>query len=107
MFTIFALSPEHYASLLSAVTGERIDGRQLLRMGERIWNLERLFNLRAGFTKKDDALPPRFSQETLPRGHSKNKVVDLKPLLEEYYRLRGWDNEGVPTEEKLAELGLN
>ena len=107
MFTIFALNPEHYASLLSAVTGERIDGRQLLRMGERIWNLERLFNLRAGFTKKDDALPPRFSQETLPRGHSKNKVVDLEPLLEEYYRLRGWDNEGVPTEEKLAELGLN
>ena len=106
MFTIFALSPEHYASLLSAVTGEHIDGRQLLRMGERIWNLERLFNLRAGFNKKDDALPPRFSQETLPRGHSKNKVVDLEPLLEEYYRLRGWDNEGVPTEEKLAELGL-
>lgn len=107
MFTIFALNPEHYADLLSAVTGESIDGRQLLRMGERIWNLERLFNLRAGFTKKDDALPPRFSQETLPRGHSKNKVVDLEPLLEEYYRLRGWDKEGVPTEEKLAELGLN
>ncbi|MGB3904884.1 MAG: aldehyde ferredoxin oxidoreductase C-terminal domain-containing protein, partial [Anaerolineae bacterium] len=106
MFTIFALNPEHYASLLSTVTGEPLDGRQLLRMGERIWNLERLFNLREGFAKEDDRLPPRFSQETLPRGHSKNQVVDLQPLLEEYYRLRGWDKEGVPTKERLGELGL-
>ncbi|TKJ29647.1 MAG: aldehyde ferredoxin oxidoreductase [Chloroflexi bacterium B3_Chlor] len=106
IFTIFALNPEHYASLLSTVTGEPLDGRQLLRMGERIWNLERLFNLREGFAKEDDRLPPRFSQETLPRGHSKNQVVDLEPLLEEYYRLRGWDEEGVPTKEKLNELGL-
>jgi aldehyde:ferredoxin oxidoreductase len=106
MFTIFALSPEHYASLLSTVTGDPLDGKQLLTIGERIWNLERLFNLREGFTRKDDALPPRFSQETLPRGHSKNQVVDLEPLLEEYYRLRGWDADGVPTEAKLEELGL-
>jgi len=106
IFTIFALNPEQYASLLSTVTGEPIETRELLRMGERIWNLERLFNLREGFTKKDDRLPPRFSQETLPRGHSKNQMVDLKPLLEEYYRLRGWDKDGVPTEETLEELGL-
>ncbi len=106
IFTIFALNPEHYASLLSTVTGEPLDGRQLLTMGERIWNLERLFNLREGFAKNDDRLPPRFSQETLPRGHSKNQVVNLGPLLEEYYRLRGWDEDGVPTEEKLEELGL-
>jgi aldehyde:ferredoxin oxidoreductase len=106
MFTIFALNPEHYASLLSSVTGEPLDGRQLLALGERIWNLERLFNLRDGYARKDDALPPRFSQETLPRGHSKNQVVDLEPLLEEYYRLRGWDAHGVPTREKLEELGL-
>lgn len=77
-----------------------------MRRGERIWNLERLFNLREGFTKKDDCLPPRFSQESLPRGHSKGQVVDLEPMLEEYYRLRGWDKDGVPTEEKLKELGL-
>jgi aldehyde:ferredoxin oxidoreductase len=106
MFTIFALSPEQYASLLSAVTGEPVDGKGILSIGERIWNLERLFNLREGFTRKDDVLPPRFSQETLPRGHSKKQVVELGPLLEEYYRLRGWDVDGVPTEAKLAELGL-
>jgi len=106
MFTIFALNPEHYASLLSTVTGEPLDGKQLLTIGERIWNLERLFNLREGFTKRDDTLPPRFSQETLPRGHSKNQVVELEPLLEEYYRLRGWDADGVPTKAKLAQLGL-
>nr|NIN64062.1 aldehyde ferredoxin oxidoreductase [Anaerolineae bacterium]NIN94354.1 aldehyde ferredoxin oxidoreductase [Anaerolineae bacterium]NIQ77417.1 aldehyde ferredoxin oxidoreductase [Anaerolineae bacterium] len=107
IFTIFALNPEHYADLLSAVTGEPVDGRQLLTMGERIWNLERLFNLREGFTRKDDSLPPRFSEETLPRGHSKDKVVDLEPLLEEYYGLRGWDKQGAPTKETLDELGLN
>jgi aldehyde:ferredoxin oxidoreductase len=106
MFTIFALSPEHYASLLSTVTGEPLDGKQILSIGERIWNLERLFNLREGFTGEDDALPPRFSQETLPRGHSKNQVVELEPLLHDYYRLRGWSGDGVPTEAKLAELGL-
>jgi len=106
IFTIFALNPEHYASLLSSVTGEPLDGRQLLSLGERIWNLERLFNLRDGYARKDDALPPRFSEETLPRGHSKNQVVDLEPLLEEYYRLRGWDANGVPSKAKLEELGL-
>ena len=86
--------------------GEPPDATQLLKMGERIWNLERLFNLREGFSRKDDRLPPRFSQETLPRGHSKNWVVDLEPLLEEYYRLRGWDKDAVPTEERPEELGL-
>jgi len=106
IFTIFALNPEHYASLLSTVSGEPLEARGLLRMGERIWNLERLFNLREGFTKVDDRLPPRFSQESLPRGHSKGQFVDLKPLLEEYYSLRGWDEEGIPTEGKLKELGL-
>jgi len=106
IFTIFALNPEHYARLLSTVTGEPLDGKGILGIGERIWNLERLFNLREGFTREDDTLPPRFSQETLPRGHSKNQVVDLEPLLEEYYRLRGWDPEGVPTGQKLEELGL-
>lgn len=86
--------------------GEPPDATQLLKMGERIWNLERLFNLREGFSRKDDSLPPRFSQETLPRGHSKNWVVDLEPLLEEYYRLRGWDKDAVPTEGRPEELGL-
>jgi aldehyde:ferredoxin oxidoreductase len=106
MFTIFALNPEHYARLLSSVTGEPLDGKQILGLGERIWNLERLFNLREGFTRKDDALPPRFSQETLPRGHSKNQVVDLEPLLEEYYALRGWGADGIPSKDKLTKLGL-
>jgi aldehyde:ferredoxin oxidoreductase len=107
IFTIFALNPEHYARLLSSVTGEPLDGKQILSMGERIWNLERLFNLREGFTRKDDALPPRFSQETLPRGHSKNQVVDLDPLLEEYYALRGWGADGIPSKAKLTKLGLH
>jgi aldehyde:ferredoxin oxidoreductase len=106
IFTIFALNPEHYASLLSTVTGEPLDGKQILSIGERIWNLERLFNLREGFTREDDALPPRFSQETLPRGHSKGQTLDLDPLLEEYYALRGWDSGGVPGSQKLGDLGL-
>lgn len=74
--------------------------------GERIWNLERLFNLKAGITKKDDTLPPRMLEEPIPSGPAKGQVHELHVMLPEYYQLRGWDENGVPTEEKLKELGL-
>jgi aldehyde:ferredoxin oxidoreductase len=81
-------------------TGHTVEGLDLL--GERIWNLERLFNLRAGLTRKDDCLPPRITSE--PR--VKNRVVQLDRLLVEYYELRRWTSSGIPTREKLQELGL-
>ena len=101
-FSSFALSEEHYARLYSAVTGFDLSGQELLVCGERIWNLERLFNLREGFTGADDRLPTRLLEEPSAEG----EVVHLDQMLAEYYRFRGWTPEGVPRREKLARLGL-
>lgn len=106
IFTSFALNPIHYANMMSAVTGVKMNSTELLKIGERIWNLEKLFNLREGLTRKDDTLPPRLLNETFSSGHSKGKKVNLEPLLDKYYAARGWNNEGFPTEGKLKELDL-
>ncbi|MHA1927488.1 MAG: aldehyde ferredoxin oxidoreductase family protein [Candidatus Thorarchaeota archaeon] len=104
-FTNFAWTVDDYADMVSAVTGFAIDGKALLKIGERIWNLERLFNNREGFSAKDDQLPPRFSQP-LPEGGSRNRIAHIDEMLPEYYSLRGWDSEGRPTKEKLKQLGI-
>jgi len=106
LFSFFALSPDHYARMMSAVTGMEVDGFQLVRAGERIWNLERLFNIREGLGRSDDRLPERFYREPLPAGHSKERTVDLEAMLDEYYSLRGWDGNGLPGEEILRQLEL-
>jgi len=105
-FVGFAIGDEFFARLLSAVTGEHYEVQDLLTAGERIWNLERLYNLRAGFTSADDTLPKRFLETPHTTGSSQGHVVDLAPMLKEYYRFRGWDAEGVPTPRKLKALGL-
>jgi len=97
---------EEVPLLLEAVTGAGYNKENLMLAGERVWNIERLFNLKAGLTAKDDSLPPRILKEPLPAGPSKGQVVRLGEMLPEYYRVRGWDENGVPTPEKLAELGL-
>lgn len=107
LFSYFALNPEHYAEMLQAVTGIERDGDGLIKAGERIWNLERLFNLREGFSRSDDTLPSRLLTEPLPEGHSKGRVADLSSMIGEYYHIRGWDDQGIPSREKLAELGLS
>ncbi len=94
------------ARLLSCALGNTWSAEALMEVGERIWNLERLFNLREGFTRKDDTLPPRLLKEPMPEGPAKGHVVELEPLLEDYYRARHWDNHGVPTPELLERLGL-
>ncbi len=106
IFTSFALNPIHYANMMSAVTGEKIDSIELLKIGERIWNIEKLFNLREGLSRKDDTLPPRLLNEAFESGHSKGIKVNLEPLLDKYYEIRGWNNKGIPSEEKLKELDL-
>jgi len=106
LFSSFALGASDYAALLSAVTGVEYSVDEALKAGERIWNLERLWNLKAGLTKADDTLPPRFLKAPMPEGASKGQVVHLDVTLPEYYKLRGWDEDGIPTEEKLKELGL-
>ncbi|MBI2940662.1 MAG: aldehyde ferredoxin oxidoreductase family protein [Chloroflexi bacterium] len=106
-FCNLAVAEEFFARVLTATTGIHCSTGELLQIGERVWNLERLFNLRAGFTRADDTLPPRLLQEPVADGPSKGWVVHLEEMLEEYYRGRGWDRDGVPTPEKLHELGLS
>ena len=105
-FTAFAMKEDYYARQLSAVWGETVEPQELLQLGERIWNAERLFNLAAGFTRADDTLPPRLLHEPVPAGPSAGQVVDLPPMLDEYYISRGWDAGGVPSAAKLERLGL-
>jgi aldehyde:ferredoxin oxidoreductase len=104
-FTNFAFSVDDYAEFVSACTGIPIDGHGLLAIGERIWNLERLFNMREGIDGSADTLPPRF-KVPLPEGGTRNRVVLMDEMLPEYYRLRGWDTKGRPTKERLDRLGL-
>ncbi|OGO33417.1 MAG: hypothetical protein A2Z16_00890 [Chloroflexi bacterium RBG_16_54_18] len=105
-FANFAIGDEFFARLLSAVTGKKYEVQELLIAGERIWNLERLFNLRAGFSRVDDTLPARLLEEPLTKGNSQGYVVRLDEMLNDYYRFRGWDENGVPRPAKLAALGL-
>jgi aldehyde:ferredoxin oxidoreductase len=78
----------------------------LTQVGERVWNLEKLYNIREGFGRKDDTLPPRLLNDAPTDGPSQGWVVQLEPMLKEYYRGRGWDENGVPKPEKLADLSL-
>ena len=90
----------------AACTGEW-DLERLQQTGERIWNLERQFNLAAGLTASDDTLPPRILTEPAPSGAAKGWVCKLDEMLPKYYRLRGWDEAGAPSPETMARLGLS
>lgn len=105
-FSSFALSAIDYARLLSIVNETEYSESDIMQFGERIWNLERLYNLKAGFTSKDDTLPKRLLNEPLKIGNSRGKVAKLDQMLSEYYKIRGWSNEGEPLNEKLKELNL-
>ncbi len=106
-FVNFAIGDDFFARMMSAVTGLKLEVQDLLLAGERIWNLERLYNLRAGFTRADDTLPARFLESPLPEGSSAGHVVHLDEMLADYYRFRGWTADGIPTPGKLAALGLD
>jgi aldehyde:ferredoxin oxidoreductase len=98
--------------MLYAVTGveEFTDWAYLGRVGERVWNLVRAFNARDGFDRRHDTLPRRFQAESLHVIDAEGEgqmVRNLDKFLDEYYKLRGWTENGIPTREKLAELGLD
>lgn len=97
---------ETFVPCTAAATGVPYTVEDFVRIGERTWNLERLWNLKAGFTRADDSLPRRLLTEPHTSGPSKGVVVHLDVMLDEYYRERGWTPDGRPTPEKLAELGL-
>lgn len=96
----------NFYKALSYVTGVRYDRRTFLRVGERAFNMERLFNLREGFSSKDDGLPLRFIGEPFREGPISGRVVPLTKMLLKYYRHRGWNEVGIPTVQKLHSLGI-
>jgi aldehyde:ferredoxin oxidoreductase len=106
-FANMAVAEEFFARTLSAVTGETFTADDLMMVGERVWNLERLYNYREGFSKADDTLPQRMLEEPVTAGPSEGFTVKLDPMLEEYYAFRGWDQNGIPKPEKLKELSLD
>ncbi len=93
--------------LYTAVTGWEATLEDLMRAGERIWMLQRVFNVRMGAKRDDDSLPKRFLEEPMVDGAAKNQVVELEPMLKEYYAERGLDGNGKPMEKKLRELNLD
>ncbi len=102
-----ATPPSTYAELLSAATGHDWTLDEMLRAGERAWNLKRLYNLRLGLTRSSEKLP-RLLLEALPDGGQAGHVPGMELMLKEYYAARGWDEaSGAPTRNKLKELGLD
>ena len=106
LFTSFALGADDYRDIFNATVGAELTSDELVAAGERIWNLERLFNLKAGISPDQDTLPKRLLTEPISEGPAKGHVHRLGELLPEYYKERGWSAEGVPTDGKLAELAL-
>jgi len=106
LFTSFAWTLADVQPQLAAACEGDWSMEKLAQVGERIWNLERRFNNAAGFTAKDDALPPRLTTEPAKSGPAKGLVNGLDKMLPEYYEVRGWSKDGVPTKDTLTRLGI-
>lgn len=89
------------------VTGWGLTVEELLHVGERIYNLKRLYNVRLGVTRHDDVLPPRFQKDPRPTGGAAGSLPPLEEMLDEYYEYRGWSRDGIPSQTKMEELGLS
>ena len=105
LFTSFAWTLQDVAPQLQAACEGDWSLDRLNLVGERIWNLEREFNLAAGLTRKDDDLPPRLKKEAAKTGPAKGLVNGIDKMLPEYYEVRGWDREGVPSAQTRQRLG--
>ena len=105
-FLQIAMGISTFTEMLRTVTGLDFSDEELMKIGRRVYTLERVFNNRAGFGRRDDTLPPRFFNEELQTGSSRHRVVRLEEMLDDYYSVRGWDKQGVPLPRTLAELGL-
>ena len=106
LFTSFALGADDYKDLFNAIVGQDYTKETLLEAGDRIWNIERMFNLKAGVSPEQDKLPRRLLTEPIPKGPCKGHVHRLGELLPEYYKERGWNEQGLPTEAKLTQLDI-
>ena len=108
IFTTFAWGLQDLAPQMQGACGEQYTIEELAKIGERIWNMEREFNNRAGFTSKDDSLPAALDQRgrACKTGPAKGKFNELATMLPLYYEARGWDSEGRPTAATKERLGL-
>ena len=106
LFATFGIGGDELAALLSGATGISYSTADFMKAGERIWNLERMWNLAAGLSSNDEVLPERLLHEPIKTGPSKGEVSHLNEMLPVYYDLRGWDANGVPSAERLETLGL-
>jgi len=104
-----SIPPGHVPGLYTLTTGITMSLEDMLEVGERIYNVKRMFNVKCGITRKDDTLPYRFMHEKLDEGGSLGQVIspdELNIMLNDYYRFRGWDKNGVPTATTLERLGI-
>lgn len=105
-----ALQYRQFSRLMELATGLKISSRELREVGERIYTLERMLLVRDGMSRKEDTLPQRYFEEPVPRGPAKGAVVkrgDFDAMLDECYRLHGWDRNGIPRKRTLARLGMD
>lgn len=101
-----SMGPQFLADILTLSTGWEFDTKELMEAGERLFNLKRLYNAKLGISRKDDVLPPRLFTWARPDGTAAGVVPHLGLMLAEYYVKRGWTEDGIPTQEKLEELGI-
>jgi aldehyde:ferredoxin oxidoreductase len=98
--------PSDYLAVLNAATGWDMTFDEFMLTGERIHNLKRMFSVKRGISRKDDILPARILTHRLTSGGTRGNLFNLGAMLNEYYSVRGWSEEGIPTRDKLVELGL-
>jgi len=105
-----ALGPTHLSKMFSACTGWKTSPEDITKLGEKVFTVMKAYTIRQGMTRQDDTWPDRFYNEPLPEGPAKGMILSreiINQVLDEYYELRGWDKRfGLPTEQKLSELGL-
>ncbi|MEL7654802.1 MAG: aldehyde ferredoxin oxidoreductase C-terminal domain-containing protein, partial [Bacillota bacterium] len=105
-----SIGPSLISALYTSLTGIEISPEEIMKTGERIWNIQKLFNLREGERMEDSRYPQRFYQESMTKGPSPGRILDetkVQETLEEYYKARGWEKgSGKPTKEKLNELSI-
>jgi aldehyde:ferredoxin oxidoreductase len=106
LFTTFGIGVPHFVNFCNAANGTNLTDEGLLEIGDRIYNMERVFNLAAGIDPSQDTLPKRMLEEPLPDGPTEGEVCKLDQMLPDFYEVRGWGNDGIPTAEKLKSLGL-
>lgn len=105
LFTTFALGADDFAELMATVTGWDVKAEDVLKVGEITYNIQRLIMEKLGMVAQDK-VPARLLEEAIKAGPSEGHKFKLEDMLKEYYKLRGWDDRGVPTPEKMKELGI-